>query len=67
MLWLPETVNITQDPEHVRLLRMAYEYGWRYSKDRSTKNGAILVRDNKILSRGHNGFPRILKDIPKRH
>jgi dCMP deaminase len=38
------------------------------SKDRSTKVGAVLVRDNVILSTGWNGFPRgINDDLNERH
>jgi dCMP deaminase len=38
------------------------------SKDRSTKVGAILVRDNRILATGYNGFPcRIDDDVLERH
>jgi dCMP deaminase len=38
------------------------------SKDRSTKVGAVIVRDRVILSTGYNGFPRgINDDIDERH
>lgn len=38
------------------------------SKDRSTKVGAVVVRDRVILSTGYNGFPRgINDDIEERH
>lgn len=37
--------------------------GW--SKDPSTKCGAVLVRpDNTIISVGYNGFPRRMPDFP---
>lgn len=32
------------------------------SKDRSTKVGALVVRDKTILSTGYNGFPRGVDD-----
>lgn len=32
------------------------------SKDRSTKVGAVIVRDKTILSTGYNGFPRGVDD-----
>lgn len=34
--------------------------GW--SKDTSTKTGAVIVRDRQILSVGYNGFPRGVDD-----
>jgi len=38
------------------------------SKDRSTKVGALIVRDRVIVSTGYNGFPRgINDDIEERH
>lgn len=38
------------------------------SKDRKTKIGAILVRDNTVVSEGFNGFPRKVNDnIDARH
>lgn len=36
------------------------------SKDPSTKIGAVLVRDNNIISIGYNGFPRGVKDTEER-
>ncbi len=33
-----------------------------WSKDPSTKVGAIIVRDLQILSTGYNGFPRNMSD-----
>lgn len=44
------------DKWDLRFLRMARAVaGW--SKDRSTKCGAVLVRDRRVLSTGYNGFP----------
>lgn len=38
------------------------------SKDRSAKIGAILVKNNAIISVGYNGFPRGVNDnIEERH
>lgn len=38
------------------------------SKDRSAHIGAVLVRDNAILSMGYNGFPRgVNDDVEVRH
>lgn len=33
-----------------------------WSKDRSTKCGCVLVKDNRILSTGYNGFPQGTED-----
>jgi len=50
-----------------RFLELAYNIA-NWSKDRSTKVGAIIVRDRIILSTGYNGFPRnINDDIEERH
>lgn len=49
-----------------RFLRMAEEVA-TWSKDPSTKVGAIAVDDNKrILSQGYNGFPRGISDSHER-
>ena len=37
------------------------------SKDPSTKIGAVLVRDNHIISSGYNGFPIGVKDKESRY
>ena len=37
------------------------------SKDPSTKIGAVLVRDNHIISSGYNGFPRNVRDKKGRY
>jgi dCMP deaminase len=38
------------------------------SKDRSTKVGAVIVRDRNIISTGYNGFPRgCSDDVEERH
>lgn len=37
------------------------------SKDPSTKIGALLVKDNRIISTGYNGFPINVKDLPDRY
>lgn len=33
-----------------------------YSKDPSTKVGAVITKDKRIVSMGYNGFPRGVKD-----
>ena len=48
----------------IRFLRLAREVS-TYSKDPSTKVGAVIVRpDKSVLSTGFNGFPRQMKDVP---
>ncbi len=38
------------------------------SKDRSAKIGAVLVKDNAVISMGYNGFPRGVDDnVEARH
>lgn len=37
------------------------------SKDPSSKLGAVLVKDNTIISEGYNGFPRGVKDTLGRY
>lgn len=37
------------------------------SKDPRTKIGAILVKDNTVISEGYNGFPRGVQDLNKRY
>ena len=40
----------------------------QWSKDRSTKVGAVIVKDGVILTTGYNGFPRGCNDdVDKRH
>jgi dCMP deaminase len=39
-----------------------------WSKDPSTKVGAVIVNDNKqVLGLGYNGFPRGVYDCPERY
>lgn len=44
-----------------RFLRMAAMVA-DWSKDPSTKCGAIIARENRVLGMGYNGFPRRLPD-----
>ena len=37
------------------------------SKDPSSKIGAVMVRDKRIISSGFNGFPTGVKDLPERY
>lgn len=38
----------------------------QWSKDPSTKTGAVLVRDNRIVSVGYNGFAEGVQDTQER-
>lgn len=38
-----------------------------WSKDPSTKCGAVIVRDRRVLSMGYNGFPVGVEDLPSRY
>lgn len=52
---------------HKRLLALA-EYIGAWSKDPSTKVGAVIVdKDNRIVSTGYNGFPKDIKDTKNRY
>lgn len=43
------------------------EYVSTASKDPSTKVGAVIIdQHRRVVSVGYNGFPRKLKDLPKR-
>jgi dCMP deaminase len=48
-----------------RFLALAREVS-TWSKDPSTKIGAVAVRDRQILSVGYNGFPRGVEDTAER-
>lgn len=44
------------------------EYVAQWSKDRSTKVGAVIVKDNRVVSTGYNGFPSGFNDdVDERH
>lgn len=49
----------------MRFLCLAKEIA-SWSKDPSTKTGAIIVRDRKILATGYNGFPIGIDDRAER-
>lgn len=52
---------------HHRFLGLAW-YTSQWSKDPSTKVGAVIVRPDKtICSLGYNGFPRGIEDTPSRY
>jgi dCMP deaminase len=59
-----ETDQTRWDKKH---LRHALFIGENYSKDPSTKLGALIVRhNNTIVSMGYNGFARGIKDTEER-
>ncbi len=41
------------------------EHVSRWSKDPSTKVGAIITKDIKIVSMGYNGLPQQVRDMPE--
>src|SRR5206468_1044497 len=45
----------------LRFLRLAREVA-SWSKDPSTKTGAVIVKDHLVLGVGYNGFPRGMSD-----
>ena len=47
-----------------RFLRLAREVG-SWSKDGSTKCGAVVTKNNRLISVGFNGFPRGCDDDPE--
>ena len=49
-----------------RYLRLAKEVS-TWSKDPSTKVGAIAVLDGSVLAQGYNGFPKGVKDDPAKY
>ena len=50
-----------------RFFRLANEVA-TWSKDPSTKVGAVIVGENKqIISQGYNGFPRGVDDTEERY
>lgn len=49
----------------VRFLELAKHLA-EWSKDPSTKVGAVAVRDRRILATGYNGFPLGVADLPGR-
>ena len=45
----------------LRFLRLA-EHVSSWSRDPSTKTGAVIAKGNQIISLGYNGFPRGMRD-----
>ena len=56
-----------QETKDLRFLRLAREIAF-WSKDPSTKVGAVIVGDNgQVISQGYNGFPRGFDDSEERY
>jgi dCMP deaminase len=55
-----------QEKWHRRYLGLA-EYYAQFSKDPSTKVGAVLVKDNRVVGLGYNGFPPGVNDSEERY
>ena len=56
-----------QETKDLRFLRLAREISL-WSKDPSTKVGAVIVGDNgQVISQGYNGFPRGFDDSEERY
>ncbi len=51
---------------HIRYMDLAKNISL-WSKDPSTKVGAIAVRDGRVISQGYNGFPRSIIDFDLRY
>lgn len=52
---------------HKRMMDLA-EFISSWSKDPSTKVGAVIVdENNRIVSTGYNGFPKCVKDLKSRY
>ncbi len=51
----------------LRFLNMAFDIA-EWSKDRSTKTGCVVTRDNRLQTSGYNGFPPGVDDeVEARH
>lgn len=53
------------DKWHYRFLSVAFLVS-KWSKDPSTKVGAVATRDKRVLSTGYNGLPRGVMDLSDR-
>ena len=51
---------------HYRFMNLAKEVA-SWSKDPSSKIGAVAVKDFRVLSMGYNGFPRGVEDSEARY
>ena len=52
----------------VRFMKIADLEVAQWSKDQSSRVGAVIVKDRRIISTGYNGLPRGCNDnVPERH
>ena len=54
--------NAKWDNRYLEMARLVA--GW--SKDKKAKVGAVVVRDNRVVATGFNGFPAEVEDLDKR-
>jgi len=59
-------MNIPTKSKHEFFMRTAY-LSAELSKDPRTKVGAVLVKDNNIISTGYNNFPRGVADLEEHY
>ena len=65
MLSVADQIQRTEKRDR-RFLALA-EHVAQWSKDPSTKTGAVIVDpNNRVVSLGYNGFPRGVNDLPER-
>ena len=57
-------MNKRQEKWDKRFLGLS-EHVSRWSKDPSTKVGAIITKDIKVVSLGYNGLPQQVRDMPE--
>lgn len=62
---VPIETMIQDNKWDTRFLSLA-EYISKWSLDPSTKVGAVIVQDRKIISLGYNGLPMGVEDTPER-
>ena len=55
--WKPN-IELIEGQMHQAFLREAYLYAWENSEEPTTKTGAVIVNDRRIIARGANHFPR---------
>jgi dCMP deaminase len=63
---MTEFSNYTPPSFDELFMRMVYLTATK-SKDPSTKIGSVIVKDNRVISTGYNGFPIGVKDSPERY
>ena len=61
-----KTKRKQMDKWHYRFMNLAKEVA-SWSKDPSTKVGAVAVKDGRVLALGYNGFPRGVEDSTERY